>query len=62
MKKKNHLFFISIESIESLESLEPQYRFGLESVDTEKSVSIDSSSRNILLSKISSARVKNYLF
>jgi hypothetical protein len=30
---KNHLFFISIESIESLESLEPQYRFGLESVD-----------------------------
>jgi hypothetical protein len=39
----NHLFFISIESIESLESLEPQYRFGLESVDTKKSVSIDSS-------------------
>jgi CMP-2-keto-3-deoxyoctulosonic acid synthetase len=37
-------FFISIESIESLESLEPQYRSGLESVDTEKSVSIDSSS------------------
>jgi hypothetical protein len=44
MKMKNCLIFISIESIESLESLEPQYRFGLESVDTEKSVSIDSSS------------------
>jgi hypothetical protein len=40
MKMKNRLFFISIESIESLE---PQYRFGLESVDTENSVSIDSS-------------------
>jgi hypothetical protein len=37
---KNRLFFTSIES---LESLEPQYRFGLESVDTEKSVLIDSS-------------------
>jgi hypothetical protein len=39
----NRLFFISIASIEILESLEPQYRFGLESVDTEKSVSIDTS-------------------
>jgi hypothetical protein len=43
---KNLLFFISIESIESLESLEPQYRFGLESVDTEKSVSIGNSNAN----------------
>jgi hypothetical protein len=41
---KNRLSFISIVSIESLKSLELQYRSGLESVDTEKSVSIDSSS------------------
>jgi hypothetical protein len=46
MKMKNRLFFISIESIESLESLEPQYRFGLEIVDTEKAVSIDSSNQS----------------
>jgi hypothetical protein len=43
MKMKNLLFFISIESPKSLE---PQYRFGLGSVDTEKSVSIDSSSQD----------------
>jgi hypothetical protein len=43
MKMINRFFFISIESIESLEL---QYRFGLESFDTEKSVSIDSSTEN----------------
>jgi hypothetical protein len=51
MKMKNSIFFVSIESIESLESLEPQYRFGLESVYTEKSVSIDSSKCYVKLIK-----------
>jgi hypothetical protein len=35
-----------MENIESLESLDPQYRTGIKSVDTEKWVSIDSSSGN----------------
>jgi hypothetical protein len=59
---KNRLFFISIESIESLESVEPQYRFGLESVDTEKSVSIDSSSLRCPNFSVSNVKIRQSAF
>jgi hypothetical protein len=61
MKMINRFFFISIESIESLESLEPQYRSGLESVDTEKSVSIDSSKPSQLLLVLIFLKTENIL-